>query len=440
MWHNADIRPSYAIDSSGNGLWFNRNGLEAQQLKEQIIREAKEHYKIHCKARNKAFQAKSYEWSAVVNLKPDSTQDDLEALSKHFSEKYGFQCYQIAIHRDEGHINEQGEKIINHHAHLEFITLDKETGKNRFRGSLRTPKALSKMQDEVAQILQMKRGVDKRLSGAKRIEPRALAAIKEQQKREVKALKNELLSQKEVNARLEAERKASIGQGYTKEFYRDLKALTRQQYEKIEDLEKAIQENAQKHAKELESKAQENAQLNLQIQQMQNVLNAQEQKLRQEKENLKKEQDKIDRQKRELESTKRFLYDDSKDQIKAFFDNEKGFFTNDNKIDQKCKTMQFIVANIVDRQTQKLRNQNKELAQNLQEQRKELTQSNEKLNNVIQRISEKNEVLNKYKQEMRSIMSWEDYCKLTNTPNTLQEKNKFFGRETPQNLTKQRSR
>ncbi|MBX2711207.1 mobilization protein, partial [Campylobacter jejuni] len=27
--------------------------------------------------------------------------NDLQELSKHFQEKYGFQCYQIAIHRDE---------------------------------------------------------------------------------------------------------------------------------------------------------------------------------------------------------------------------------------------------------------------------------------------------------------------------------------------------
>ena len=102
--------------------------------------------------------------------------------------------------------------------------------------------------------------------------------------------------------------------------------------------------------------------------------------------------------------------------------------------------MQFIVANIVERQTQKQQRQIQELTQNLQEQRKELTQSNERLNNVIQRVSEKNEVLHKYDQEIRKIMSWEDYCKLTNTPNNLQEKNKFFGREAPQNPTRQRSR
>ncbi|EDO7196404.1 mobilization protein, partial [Campylobacter coli] len=99
--------------------------------------------------------------------------NDLQELSKHFQEKYGFQCYQIAIHRDEGHFNEQGEKLINHHAHMEFITLDKETGKNNFRREKITPKVLREIQTEIAEILGMERGEDKRISGAKRIEPRA---------------------------------------------------------------------------------------------------------------------------------------------------------------------------------------------------------------------------------------------------------------------------
>lgn len=44
---------------------------------------------------------------------------DLEKLSKYLQEKYGFQCYQIAIHRDEGYIDaENGKKHINHHAHM----------------------------------------------------------------------------------------------------------------------------------------------------------------------------------------------------------------------------------------------------------------------------------------------------------------------------------
>ena len=105
---------------------------------------------------------------------------DLERLSKHFSDKYGFQCYQIAIHRDEGHIDENGERQINHHAHLEFITLDKNTGINRQREL--KPQTLRQIQSEVAEILGMQRGIDKRISKAERIEPRKYAKLKEAEK------------------------------------------------------------------------------------------------------------------------------------------------------------------------------------------------------------------------------------------------------------------
>ena len=294
VFHNADERPSYAI---GGQLEVNRNGLDALNLKKQIIQDAKNAYERNRKPKSPNFRATSYEWSLVVNLKESSTMQDLETLSKHFSDKYGFQCYQIAIHRDEGHINEQGEKIINHHAHLEFITLDKETGRNRFRGDFVTPKNFRIVQDEVAQILQMERGIDKRLSGAKRIEPRVFAAIKEQQKREAKALKNEFLSQKEVDARIKAEKEANTGQGLKKEFFWELSALKQQHYAEKQELEKKIQELKQKHAKEmqekqkeLESKNQEITQLRQENQQMQNVLNAEKEKnkkLEQKNKNLK---------------------------------------------------------------------------------------------------------------------------------------------------------
>ncbi|HEB9430812.1 TPA: mobilization protein, partial [Campylobacter coli] len=104
---------------------------------------------------------------------------DLERLALFLNKKYGFQCYQIAIHRDEGHINEQGQKEINHHAHLEFITLNKENGRNMWRRELITPKVLRQMQSEVAEILGMQRGQDKRITKRQRIEPRKYAQMKE---------------------------------------------------------------------------------------------------------------------------------------------------------------------------------------------------------------------------------------------------------------------
>lgn len=195
VFHNANIRPDYAI---GGEIICNLNSYEALELKNKIIAEAKEAYEKNKKPKAPSFKAKSYEWSLVVNLKPESTMQDLEKLAQHFSDKYGFQCYQIAIHRDEGHINEQGEKVINHHAHMEFITLDKQTGKNNYNREKISPKVLREMQTEVAEILQMERGQDKRLSGRQRIEPRKYAQMKEAEKKVIKALTQQLENAYEV--------------------------------------------------------------------------------------------------------------------------------------------------------------------------------------------------------------------------------------------------
>lgn len=225
VFHNSTVRPNYAI---GGELIANRKGYEALKLKEQIIENAKEAYIKNTKQK---FQAKSYEWSAVVNIKQDTTMQDLERLAKHFETKYGFQCYQIAIHRDEGYI-ENGEKHINHHAHLEFITLDKQTGKNMYRRELINPKILRQIQTEVAEILGMERGQDKRISKRERVEPRKYAQIKEQEKKAQKELKAELeqekLSSKEIKAYIEQFRKDCTGKNLPKEFFRDISNLKKQ--------------------------------------------------------------------------------------------------------------------------------------------------------------------------------------------------------------------
>ncbi|WP_199764894.1 coiled-coil domain-containing protein [Helicobacter felis] len=155
----------------------NRSGLKAQALKQEMIDKA---ISAYIQRIGQKFQAKTYVYSAVVNLKSTHTMQDLEKLATHFKNKYGIQCYQIAIHRDEGHIDEFGNTHINHHAHMEFVTLDENTGKNNFK---RVPSLMLKqIQTEVATILGMQRGIDKRISGIKRIEPRAYAKLMEQEK------------------------------------------------------------------------------------------------------------------------------------------------------------------------------------------------------------------------------------------------------------------
>ena len=180
------LPPSYLIDNE-KGAECDRNAEQARELKGQIIAQAKETYTSRTGQR---FQAKTYEWSAVCNIKPDTTMDDLKRLAQHFNDKYGFQCYQIAIHRDEGHRDEDGKKQINHHAHLEFVTLDKNTGINRQREL--TPQKLRELQSEVAEILGMQRGIDKRISKAERIEPRKYAKQKETEKKTTKQAINDL--------------------------------------------------------------------------------------------------------------------------------------------------------------------------------------------------------------------------------------------------------
>lgn len=210
------LPPSYLIDNE-KGAECDRNAEQARELKGQIIAQAKEAY---INRTNQRFQAKSYEWSAVCNIKPDTTMDDLKRLAQHFNDKYGFQCYQIAIHKDEGHIDEDGKKQINHHAHLEFVTLDKNTGINRQREL--TPQKLRELQSEVSQILQMQRGIDKRISKAERIEPRKYAKQKETEKKTTKQAINDINKQireiekqqkealKEADNAFQAERKRMI--------------------------------------------------------------------------------------------------------------------------------------------------------------------------------------------------------------------------------------
>lgn len=282
VFHNSTIRPSYII--GGELECDPPKGYDAQRIKNEIVENAKQAYFNTSKARNKAFQAKNYEWSAVVNIKPETTMNDLKKLAQHFSDKYGFQYYQIAIHRDEGHINDNGEKEINHHAHLEFITLDKNTGKQLFKLRDFNPQKMREIQTEVAEILQMERGQDKRISGAKRIEPRAYARLKEQERQEKREIKKELESTKEtlktttqelettkkelkalsanaIRKRVEQERKAWLNtnkalheQGaepiFTAEHYKELRELGKKAFTSLDELENALKELEKRIRKE----------------------------------------------------------------------------------------------------------------------------------------------------------------------------------------------
>ena len=104
---------------------------------------------------------------AVVNLNANHTMDDLHKLGQALQEKFGIQCFQIHLHRDEGHYDmNTGDLNVNHHAHMLFKWQDANTGK-----TIRLDKKdLSQLQTFVAQTLGMERGELRVNSNTERLE------------------------------------------------------------------------------------------------------------------------------------------------------------------------------------------------------------------------------------------------------------------------------
>ncbi|MGN0915247.1 MAG: hypothetical protein ACI4NE_02685 [Succinivibrio sp.] len=165
--HNTrTVAPSYLLKEKSLGVEFDHDHEKAEQLYLSLLREAVTNYTART---GQKIQAKKLKWSAVVNIKETTTMEELKNLAKRLYQEYGWQCYQIAIHRDEGHKDKMtGEIIYNLHAHLEFLMLNKE-GLYCFKKGEWGKRKMSKLQDLVAEQLQMKRGVSALVSGKKRL-------------------------------------------------------------------------------------------------------------------------------------------------------------------------------------------------------------------------------------------------------------------------------
>lgn len=109
---------------------------------------------------------------AVVLLRPNHSMNDLKKLANDIKDEFGVECFQIHIHKDEGHFQNKEQKVgwtPNLHAHLVFRWQDMETGKTK-----RLNKAdMSKLQTLVANSLSMDRGEFKTNSNRERLEPTA---------------------------------------------------------------------------------------------------------------------------------------------------------------------------------------------------------------------------------------------------------------------------
>ena len=170
--------------------------------------------------------------SAIVNFNKEHSPKDIKKICDYLENKFDTKVIQYAMHRDEGHISENGEKIKNYHAHIEFMGLDSKG--NSVRRKL-DKKALIELQSDVASILEMQRGknyTELKEKRPKRLDTYEFKKVKENESKLILASK-ELL--KEANNQLRT-------------FMKD-NGAGRQDYAELEKEKKILEE--QLKAKEL---------------------------------------------------------------------------------------------------------------------------------------------------------------------------------------------
>ena len=106
---------------------------------------------------------------SVVNIKSDTTMDELLRYSERVHEKWGIKVVQIHIHKDEGHYENVQDPTTwkpNLHAHIIWDWMNHSTGKSYKLNA----DDMSEMQDMAAETLAMERGKKKSETGADHLE------------------------------------------------------------------------------------------------------------------------------------------------------------------------------------------------------------------------------------------------------------------------------
>lgn len=142
-----------------------RSAIEAKTLLAEMIETAKKEYQARTGQR---CQAKIMTVEAVVNLEQHHSLNDVKQINEYLETRYGFRAVQSSIHRDEGHINENGKPEYNYHAHVVYCNLDKD-GKTLLK-ELSTDN-LRALQTFTAETLKMTRGKSADFTNAKHKSP-----------------------------------------------------------------------------------------------------------------------------------------------------------------------------------------------------------------------------------------------------------------------------
>ena len=187
-------------------------------------------------------------WSAEVNAREWHTIEDLKRAAAVIEKEMGYRLIYGCLHKDEGHLNDDGEWVMNCHFHLEFISLD-ENGISRHRRTF-NPSLMSKIQTEIAKTLGLERGQSKEITGREHLTPKQFKqAVKLQEpiKQELKLTKDELKEAKAKIKALESQLKAANlearadlqEQGASRPSYALLEAENKKLKDELAELKKA---------------------------------------------------------------------------------------------------------------------------------------------------------------------------------------------------------
>ena len=181
---------------------------------------------------------------SVVNIKPNTTMNDLLKYTKKVQERWGVRAIQIHIHRDEGHYENPNDPTTwkpNFHAHIIWDWMNHETGKSFKLGK----KDMEELQDMAAESLEMERGKSKAETGREHLEHNDY--ILSQQKKQSAELDIEIAEKRD---RLNTENGNAIKSGMANLFgkgkYADMEKENKRLKEELPKQKVAMQRQYQK--------------------------------------------------------------------------------------------------------------------------------------------------------------------------------------------------
>ena len=165
----------------------------------------------------------------VVNIKPDTTMEDLLRYAERVHERWGIRAMQIHIHKDEGHYEDTEDPKSwepNYHAHIIWDWMDHDTGKS-FKLNAED---MSAIQDLVAETLDMQRGQKKSETGIDHLERNDFIIQKQESKK--KQLQEE--AKKAVAEKEEAEAEVEAAKTEVADLWKEHDYLTNSNRTKVE--------------------------------------------------------------------------------------------------------------------------------------------------------------------------------------------------------------